>query len=323
MSKSSGLTNFSSFIIKEAFIILLEEVTYLFNLSISSSEFPKAWKEALVIPIPKSGDLTKVQHFRPISLLPLPGKLLEKLVHKQLSDHLENESLLVDIQHGFRKKHSTIHAVAQFTNYVNTKRDMGIPTLAMYVDFRKAFDCVQYSVLLRKLAGLDIGLDTLGWIESYLIGRRQRVLANGHLSPFECIKQGVPQGSVLGPLFYIIYANDLEKYINHCKVALYADDTVLYTANRDFGRSVELLQKDVNALNEWCNINGIKANTNKTKVMVFGSSAKVREVPDFEIKLGDTTLQKVTSYKYLNLDSTGMSKTQLTLSLVNFTNSGE
>ena len=301
VSKSSGLHNLSSFIVKEAFTVLVEVVTYLFNLSISSSKFPKAWKDALVIPIPKSGDLSKVQNFRPISLLPLPGKLLEKLVHKQLSEHLESKSLLTDVQHGFRKSHSTVHAVAQFTNYVNTKRDLGTPTLALYVDFRKAFDCVQYSVLLRKLAELGLNQGTLEWMESYLSDRRQRVLANDHLSPFQSIKQGVPQGSVLGPLFYIIYANDLEKYLKCCKIALYADDTVLYTANRNFGRSVELLQKDVNALGEWCNLNGIKANTNKTKLMVFGSHKRVQELPDFEINLDNTPLQKVTSYKYLGV----------------------
>ena len=220
VSKSSGLHNISSFIVKEAFAVLVEEVTHLFNLSISSSKFPKAWKDALVIPIPKSGDLSKVQNFRPISLLPLPGKLLEKLVHKHLSDYIESEALLINVQHGFRKNHSTVHAVAQFTDYVNTKRDLGMPTLAMYVDFRKAFDCVKYSVLLKKLADLGLSQGTLEWIRSSLSDRRQRVLANSHLSSLQSIKQGVPQGSVLGPLFYIIYANDLEKYLKCCKIAL-------------------------------------------------------------------------------------------------------
>ena len=121
VSKSSGLEGVSSFIIKEAFQVLIQEVTFLMNLSTSTSVFPAAWKEALVIPIPKTGNLTQVKNYRPISLLPLPGKILEKLVHGQLSMHLEQRHLLSENQHGFRKQHSTIHSIAQFTNYVNSK----------------------------------------------------------------------------------------------------------------------------------------------------------------------------------------------------------
>ena len=142
ISKSSGLNNVSSFIIKEAFLAIIPEITHMFNLSLGQSVFPAEWKKATIVPIPKSGDLTLVKNYRPISLLPLPGKILEKLVHSQLSDHIESNSLLTDVQHGFRKGHSTVHSVAQFTNYINIKSDVGLPTLATYLDFRKAFDCV-------------------------------------------------------------------------------------------------------------------------------------------------------------------------------------
>ena len=119
VSKSSGLTNVSSFIIKVVFLLIIPEVTFMYNLSLGTSTFPDAWKRALVVPIPKSGDLTLVKNYRPISLLPLPGKILEKLVHAQLSGYLEANSLLAAGQHGFRREHSTLHSVAQFTDYVN------------------------------------------------------------------------------------------------------------------------------------------------------------------------------------------------------------
>ena len=110
VSKSSGIDNISSFVIKEAFGFLVREVTYMFNQSIRTSKFPDAWKQALVVPIPKVGNLNNVKNFRPISLLPLPGKILEKIVHQQLTNHLDMYSVITDNQHGFRKKHSTIHS---------------------------------------------------------------------------------------------------------------------------------------------------------------------------------------------------------------------
>ena len=152
VSKSSGLDNVSSFIVKEAFTILLAQITHLSNLSLHTSIFTKDWKEALVIPIPKTGNLSNVQNYRPISLLPLPGKLLEKFVHAQLSSHLDNINFLTDNQHRIRKQHSTVHSRAQITKFINTKMDKGQVTLAAFIDFRKAFDCVQHPILLDKLS---------------------------------------------------------------------------------------------------------------------------------------------------------------------------
>ena len=269
--KSSGITNLSSFVLKEAFTSLIPELTHIFRLSISTGIFPRKWKDSLVIPIPKSGNLTKVQNFRPISLLPLPGKLLEKLVHSQISSYLESEALLNNDQHGFRKGHSTVHSIAQLTRYISTKFYYGLPTLVAFLDFRKAFDCVQHDVLLQKIAKLNLAPGVVTWVASYLANRRQRVLANNTYSTFLPVTQGVLQGSVLGPLFYIIYANDLISVIKNCGIALYADDTVLYSADKKFISSVTKVQEDLNAVSSWCHSNGIMLNTDKTKVMVFGS----------------------------------------------------
>ena len=299
MSKSSGLNNVSSFAIKEAFIALIPEVTFMFNMSLETLTFPTKWKMATVAPIPKSGDLTSVQNYRPISLLPLPGKILEKLIHFQLTNHIEVNSLLAAVQHGFWANHSTIHSVAQFTNYISTKQDAGPPTLATYIDFRKAFDCVQHPILLNKLSRLNLGEGIISWIRSYLSLRAQRVFANDTYSSYLNVTQGVPQGSVLGPLFYIIYANDLIDTIKHCKVALYADDTVIYTASNNFDRSVFYMQQDIDSILDWCNTNKIFVNTDKIKVMVLGSETVISRLLPYTIKLGDTPLKNVNSYKYL------------------------
>ena len=301
ISKSSGLDNINSLVIKEAFTFLKPEITYMYNLSIRTAKFPDTWKRALVVPIPKKGNLTKVQNYRPISLLPLPGKIMEKLVHQLLSSYLENNSLLAKVQHGFRRDHSTVHSIAQLTNYVNRKMDNRLLTLAVFIDFKKAFDCVQHPVLLKKLRALNLDESVTNWIKDYLTQRQQRVYANDTYSSYQNISQGVPQGSVLGPLFYIIYANDLSNIVKNCEIALYADDTVLYTSSKNFDVSVNKLQEDIDSLSHWCKENGIMANTDKTKIMFFGSNNSLAKVPPFEIKFGDVPLQTVTSYTYLGI----------------------
>ena len=206
VSKSSGMQDISSFIIKEVFTILASQVTYMMNISIKSGIFPSAWKKGLVIPIPKGGNQSQVQNYRPISLLPLPGKIAEKLVHKQLMVYIEDGSIIDESQHGFRRGHSCIHSIAQLTDYVSKKMDAGLPTIAAFVDFRKAFDCVQHPILLEKLGQLGVHQSMIKWFRSYLSGRKQRVLANDVYSSYLDVLQGVPQGSVLGP-----------PYLYHCK----------------------------------------------------------------------------------------------------------
>ena len=305
VSKSSGLTNISSLVVKEVFTILLEQVTHLFNLTITSAIFPASWKNALVVPIPKNGNLTKVQNYRPISLLPLPGKLLEKLVHTQLSEHLDNIGYLSENQYGFRKNHSTIHSVAQLTKYINTKMDRGLPTLAVFIDFRKAFDCVQHPILLKKMTSMNLDHNVISWFESYLTGRSQRVLANEVYSPSLEVTQGVPQGSVLGPLFYMIYANDIADTVKYSQTALYADDTVLYLASPNFGRAVKGIQKDVDVLSSWCKKNGIQMNVDKIKVMTFGNKKKIERLAPFEIMVDEAPLKIASQYKYLGMTLDG------------------
>ena len=206
------------------------------------------------------------------------------LIHLQITNHVETEALLVDEQHGFRKEHSTLHAVAQLANFVSKKLDTRQATLATFIDFKKAFDCVQHSVLLNKLTSVNLGNDVTEWVKNYLANRQQRVLANGTYSTYQQVTQGVPQGSVLGPLFYIIYANDISKIIKHCEISMYADDTVLYISDYNYDTAARKMQDDINSLSTWCLANNIMANTDKTKTMVFGTPHILANLPPYEIK---------------------------------------
>ena len=226
-------------------------------------------------PIPKSGDLKKVDNYRPISLLPLPGKILEKLIHTQLSFYLEEDNILSNNQFGFRKQRSTSHAISQLLNQIYTNFNKSVVTTAIYIDFSKPFNCVQHQTLLNKLRQLRLDPKLINWIESYLTGRTQRTLVNSIYSDYLPVQQGVPQGSVLGPLLYIIYANDIIDRIQNSSFTFYADDMVLYTKKKSISQAGDDLQKDPDSLTNWCVDNEIYININKTRVMFFGSKVKL------------------------------------------------
>ena len=301
ISKSSGITFLSSKLFKDSFQALSDRLTYLFNFSLERALFPDQWKKALVIPIPKTGDPKKAENYRPISLLPLPGKILEKLAHTQLAIYLENNNMLSDNQFGFRRQRSTSHAISQLLNQIYTNINRSTITAAIYIDFSKAFNCVQHTTLISKLSEFNIGPDTISWISSYLQGRVQRSLVNNKYSSVLPVTQGVPQGSVLGPLLYIVYSNDIASKINNSSFTFYADDTVLYSKKKLIGQAGTDLQKDLTSLSEWCTENQIFINPQKTKAMFFGSKAKINSVELPVFNINDTVIDRTKSYTYLGI----------------------
>ena len=285
--------------IKDSLLVLNAQLTHAINESLNSNKFPGEWKSAKVIPIQKKGDPMLVTNYRPISLLPTPSKIIEKVIHKQLEEYVESAGLISDFQHGFRKSRSTTHAVTQLLNYVNQGLNNKMPTVAIFIDFKKAFDCLQYSVLLDKLKALNLSDNAVEWIRDYLTNRQQCTKANWITSEPEAIKQGVLQGSILGPLLYILYANDIAQTITKSKFAFYADDTVIYTSSKKVKVAVKRIQKDLNGLVEWCQKNGILINSSKTKFMVF-STQKVEEYyPPLMIDADE--VERVSNFCYLGV----------------------
>ena len=299
--KSSAIQNISSKILKEALLGLIPQLTYVFNLSLTKGIFPQKWKTAIVIPLPKGGDRTDVNNTRPISLLPLPGKLLERLVHSRVWKYLEAHKLINDRQHGFRAGHSTTATVSTIVDSLLEAANKKQHSLAVYIDFRKAFDTVNHRILLQKLDMLGIKDNCLQWFKDYLTLRKQRTFANNCMSESAVIKCGVPQGSILGPTLFLLHVNDISDAVEQCQTLMYADDTVLYYSHHDIDLLTQAVQSDLNQLSSWCQKNQLTINSKKTKVMYFSPTQRKLELQTPKITMLNETLEYVLAYKYLGI----------------------
>ena len=192
----------------------------------STAEIPDDWKKANVTAIFKKGSKKQPGNYRPVSLTCQMGKVLEKIIKEDLVHYLESNKLIFETQHGFRIKKSCLTNLLEFTKFVGDKIDEGKPVDVIYLDFQKAFDKVPHIRLINKLKALGIGGNVLNWIREWLKDRVQRVVINGEKSDWAHVSSGVPQGSVLGPILFIIYINDIDESILSL-ILKFADDTKL------------------------------------------------------------------------------------------------
>ena len=299
--KSSAIDHLSAILLKPAFLALVPQLTHVFNLCLTQGIFPNCWKVASVIPLQKDGDKSDVSNLRPISLLPLPGKLLEKIIHKNIMAFLNTYDLLDVRQGGFRKDHSTVKKIGDLTDDLYVAMNNQEVTTAVFIDFKKAFDTVSHNILIQKLELHGVKGMNLKLMKNYLSNRRQCVIANNIKSTLRSISCGVPQGSILGPLLFLIYVNDMPKCVKQCTVQLYADDTVIYFSNKCHIHAKDVLQRDLDNLQVWCQKNKLTVNVKKTKSMIFGTARRIRSLGDLDLKMQNMSLSQVTSYKYLGV----------------------
>ena len=301
INKSSSIPNISSEVLRDAFLAIPGILTNLFNISFEMAEIPNDWKVAKVTPLPKAGNSKSVSNLRPISLLPLPSKLIEKIVHNRIYMHCNENNMLDKKQGGFRPKHSTVSTTALYINDIYEAMNKNEVTISVYIDAMKAFDTVNHEILVQKLEYFGIIGKNANWVKNYLSNRKQCTIANNMVSTEELITCGVPQGSVCGPLLFLLYINDISKVLENCKVSLYADDTVLYFSAPTVENAIPIVQQDLYKLSEWCNKNRLTINCNKTKYCVYGMRSIVKKSRNIDIilSLNGTVLEKVCSYKYL------------------------
>ena len=276
VSKSTGLDNIGPKFLKLSANIIYHVVHHILYLSISQSEFPDAWKSAQVKPLFKSGAKSDLNNYRPISILPILSKILEKHVHDSFNAYLNHYKLILKSQSGFRKQHSCETAlVCIIDKWLKALNDGFIVGVVM-VDFRKAFDLVDHKVLLEKLKSYKCSDSTIRWFASYLNDRRQKVALNGETSSFQNVTCGVPQGSILGPLLFLLFINDLPISLRNVvsSTDMYADDTTIYDIQNSKHAVEHNLQSSMFLLEQWCKQNGMVLNTDKTKVLLITTPHK-------------------------------------------------
>jgi hypothetical protein len=232
-STGAGLVAIPTKVIRSA-PSLIPVLTKLFNLCIASNYVPLDWKSACVTPLYKNkGDKNDINNYRGISVLPPIAKIFEKLLAAQIIYYLEINNLLFVGQHGFRAGHSCETALHEIINDMNEIKHLGLIGLFLFIDFRKAFDLVDSDLLLNKLFHYGFANNALDLIRNYFSDRQQLIKFGETRSSFSNMKLGVPQGSVLGPLFFLLFINDLAFYVKSFECKLFADDTTLYLSNKN------------------------------------------------------------------------------------------
>lgn len=264
-NKGAGPDKIPAKFIKNCCDQLSYPLTLLFNRSLETGVFPSCWKLAHVVPIHKAGDNTNCENYRPISILSCIAKLFESLVYNFFFSHIK--PLLSEHQHGFVKGKSISSNLLEYKNYLCTAFSRRGQVDSIYTDFKKAFDKVNHSLLCTKLSCYGVHGSLLRWVESYLHKRSQLVAIGGYQSSPVLIDSGVPQGSHLGPLFFIVFINDLIHRLS-CRCLLYADDLkVFHSIETD--NDCALLQRDADAISEWCHANNMYLNVSKCFIITF------------------------------------------------------
>ena len=267
--KSSGINNISSWILKDIWQIYPELLLNILNKAIRDGTFPMAWKHGTVIPIPKVPNPQQVGDLRPITLLPLPGKIMERLIHNKLYPYLEENGILTPKQNGFRKQHGTPDTIFKLITHITDNLNKKKAIIAVFIDFKKAFDTLDRLILVQKLSKLNLSPNLLKWFECYLSGRTQVTYMNSCTSPVANLTYGVPQGSILGPLLFNLYINGLPSIVQS-NMILYADDSVVFASGNTFQEACSKVQSDLNGVDIWCRYHKLSINVNKTKAMSFG-----------------------------------------------------
>ena len=285
--------------------LIIIPLAYIINMSLETGEYPDLLKLVKVVPIHKGGSTQDVNNYRPISLLSIFDKIIEKLIHKRLYTFLEKNNILFHNQFGFRKNNSTVYALAQITESIKESIDRGKFGCGIFIDLRKAFDTVNHKILLTKLEHYGIRGNILNWFQSYLSNRKQYVTINGKSSePLE-INCGVPQGSVLGPLLFLLYINDLPNISNVLNFYLFADDTNIYYESDSLNDLEKTINKELNKLYLWLNVNRLSLNLDKTNYIIFHPYNKPIK-HHITVKINKKAINEKEFIKYLGvlIDST-------------------
>ena len=277
LTKSSSIEGITSEICKDLILQLPELFVSMYNASTITHMFPAQWSKGTVIVIPKGGDLSNPANWRPITQTPIFAKIMEKIVHRRMSLYFLEQNILTPYQYGFRQGRSTQQAAFDLLKYIysglNHKKVVG----SVCLDVAKAFDCINHDILLFKLRKIGFSENSIAWFKSYLT-RTQVVKFDNTLSSQCSIITGIGQGTILGPLLFIFYINDLTTVIHNLKINMYADDCILYNSGNNWTTMLQKMQPEIDRVQHWCVANRLKINESKSKVLLFASHQKLSKI---------------------------------------------
>ena len=299
-SKSTGLDNISARFLKDGASFLKLPITYIINMSITSGEVPGELKSARVKPLFKKNCRSEVGNYRPVSILCVVSKILERAVYNQLEAFVTKNNLIYEFQSGFRGNFSTDTRLIHLTDHIKKNTSKGLYTGMIMLDLQKAFDTVDHEILCQKLSVM--GVVSVEWFRSYLSDRTQMVNVNNTSSDFQKITCGVPQGSILGPLLFLCYVNDMSMSISgECKLMLYADDSAILYSHKNPRVISERLGQELESCSKWLVDNKLSLHLGKTELILFGSKRKLKKIKDFFVTCNGQTINKQKSVKYLGV----------------------
>ena len=300
---ATGYDDIPASLIKLALPHIKQPLVYLCNLSLFEGVFPEAMKIANVVPLFKSGNSMMFNNYRPVSLLCVLSKVFEKVMYARLNEFIKSNDLLYDFQFGFRKDHSAYMALMVLVDKLTKCLENGDIITGVYLDFSKAFDTVNHKILLTKLEHYGIRGAALSWFESYLSNRSQFVTYENASSKPKVISCGVPQGSILGPLLFLMYINDLNFVCKDAMSIFFADDSNLFKNGKDITKLEEELNEILSNISEWLKVNKLSLNVKKTHYMIF-SKKKIKPgvpKPSVNLSIDGQPLSEVEKTKFLGV----------------------
>lgn len=301
-NRSVGYDFIDNKLLKLATHYVAKPIKYIFELSLQQGKFPTEWKHAKVCPIPKDNKLPlTTQNSRPISLLPSLSKILERIVSDHIWTYMESNNILTQAQHAYRNGHSTETALLHMTDEWLAALDQGKLVALLLLDFTSAFDLIDHDILLRKLTHYHFEDGAINWMTSYLTGRKQSTYINGSFSTPRMTACGIPQGSCLGPLLYIIYSNDLPLALTNQNAFMFADDTTISTVAHNQTALNNQLSNDLQCINKWVKGNNLVLNASKTQTMVICTTRKRRKLKPWSLMYGNILIKEVAEVKLLGI----------------------
>ena len=299
-SSSQAYDKSSNFLIKHTIPFLLKPLTHCINLSLSHGIFPDCLKTTKIIPIHKNGSTNEITNYRPISIISTFSKILEKVVYSQVITFFDKHNIISDRQYGFKKNCSTELAILDLNQYVLSNIESKYSTIGVFLDISKAFDTVRHDILLGKLCNAGIRGITNDWFRTYLADRTQYVSLGSCNSTLSPIMNGIPQGSILGPLLFNLFINDVTFASKKLKYILFADDTTVLMSNSSLSTLVSELNQELINISNWMNENCLKINVKKTNFILFGPTI-VTNVKNPQLFYDSVLIPRVNDIKFLGV----------------------